>query len=119
MCGETKENGREKTKKPGSVGGEGRRGNEEVALPRKIERLEAIFANINQLSDIARNDRPPTAVLVDTVVAVVAAVVLVVIVVVVVDDVDDDDDRNSIWLARLEIGRATYPSGCFYPEGAR
>lgn len=63
-------------------------GNGEVALPRKIERLEAIFANITQLLDISRNDRPPT----------------VVVVVVVVED-----DRNSIWLACLEIGRATYP----------
>lgn len=29
-------------------------------LRRKIERLEAILANITRLSDIARNDRPPT-----------------------------------------------------------
>lgn len=78
--------------------------NGEVALPRKIERLEAIFANITQLPDISRNDRPPTVVVVDVVVVLVAVVVV-------------EDDRNSIWLARLEIGRATYPWMLLPPKG--
>jgi len=83
----------------------------EGTLRRKIERLEAIFANITQLLDISRNDRPPTAAAAAAAAATAAAAAVVVVVVVVVV-VDDDDDRNSIWLARLEIGRATYPSGC-------
>lgn len=58
----------------------------------KIERLEAILlGSITQLLHIARNDRPRT---IDDDCGE--------------DDVDDNDDRNSIWLARLEIGRATY-----------
>lgn len=73
-----------------------------VTLLRKIERLEAIFANITQLPDISRNDRPPTIVFFTTIVVVIVVVVVGGIGIVV-------DDRNSIWLARLEIGRATYP----------